>query len=103
MKLDQKLKYHRGLRAKTAQQVADELGIPVSTYRGYEYGARIPADLIPTLCEYFDVTPNEFFETKIKKIDSSQHEKLKYCIEDLKQTLGVLSEIYTDRIIYNTD
>lgn len=44
-----------------------KLGVPVSTYRGYEYGTRIPSELIPKVCQVFSITPNEFFNFPTQK------------------------------------
>ena len=102
MKLSDKLKSHRKKQGKTTQQMADDLGLPVSTYRGYEYGARVPADLIPKMCQLLGITPNQLFEIEVKKINLDHHAKLQICIEQVQKVLTMLSEIYSDRINYKT-
>ena len=50
----------KGLRADaglTQRQVADDLGIPVSTYSNYENDNRYPApDMLERICEFFRVS-----------------------------------------------
>ncbi len=42
---------------KTQQQVADELGMWLNTYRNYETGKRIPPfDFMIALAKYYDIT-----------------------------------------------
>ena len=50
----------KGLRTDaglTQRQVADDLGIPVSTYSNYENDNRYPApDMLERICEFFRVS-----------------------------------------------
>ncbi|WP_019123774.1 helix-turn-helix transcriptional regulator [Brevibacillus massiliensis] len=63
MKKNEKMVSLRGERSQ--KQVADEIGIPVSTYAMIEAGHRFPRkDLQLKLSRYFGVTVDELFFTE---------------------------------------
>ncbi|MGG1531429.1 helix-turn-helix transcriptional regulator [Brevibacillus agri] len=63
MKKNEKMTSLRGERSQ--KQVADELGIPVSTYAMIEAGHRFPRkELQLKLSRYFGVTVDELFFTE---------------------------------------
>lgn len=61
MKITQKIRQLRKERKMTLKETAKLLCVPVSTYRDWEYGRKIPADAAIKLAEVFDV------KNKIKK------------------------------------
>ena len=55
-----KLKRLRGIR--TMSGLAQELGIPVSTYQSYEYGARHVPDAVKIkIAKYYGLSVSEIF------------------------------------------
>ena len=76
----------------TPAAASRRLGVPISTYRGYEYGTRIPSELVPKVCRVFSVTPNEFFNFPTQKpqpLGLSQKER-KQAIHSLHQIIDLL-------------
>lgn len=50
---------------KSQEQVAEDLGIPVSTYASYEQGARIPRDSMKRkIADYYNRTVQFIFFSK---------------------------------------
>lgn len=89
MELSKKLKSLRGRRKLTVKEMAYGLDIPESTYRGYEYGSKLPADLLPKICGILSVSFDEFFrEGKASDSPEDQAEQLLYlmenCLKDLR-------------------
>lgn len=60
MKLAQKIRKLRLERKMTLKETAKYLEVPVSTYRDWEYGRKMPADAILKLSEAFDVPMTVF-------------------------------------------
>jgi transcriptional regulator with XRE-family HTH domain len=55
MKIAQKIRQLRLDRKMTLKEMAKYLDVPVSTYRDWEYGRRMPAEAILKLSEVFGV------------------------------------------------
>ncbi len=55
MKIAQRIRKLRLERKMTLKETANLLDVPVSTYRDWEYGRKMPADAILKLSEAFDV------------------------------------------------
>lgn len=56
------IKHARGNKYKSARLAAETLGIPPTTYTGYENGTRSPDYItLCRLCRAFDITPNQVF------------------------------------------
>ncbi len=58
----QVLKEIRLQNRMTQKELARRLDIPVSTYRGYEYGNKFPAELIPLLSLALEISVNDIFQ-----------------------------------------
>lgn len=86
MEISKRLQVLRNQSKKTCAEVAEKLGIPESTYRGYEYGSRLPAALMPQICFIFGVNFEEFF---CDKKDTLKSEKIKI-IENIENILNEL-------------
>lgn len=86
---DDRLKSVRMKSGLTQQQVADDLGIPYTTYRNYEYNLREPPIQIAIdICNYFHISLNYlcgFEEGEIPPVQV-QHDAI------TKQIINQLSE-----------
>ena len=83
-----KLKQFRVRHQLTVQELCHDLGISESTYRGYEYGVRLPANLVPKICKRYQITPNQFFE-----IDEQRPEKnIDYLFRLLNEALSIVAK-----------
>ena len=61
MKLNEKLKALRKDLGLTLKETSLRLGIPLTTYAGYEQGVREPSlEMLYQLCKFFDVTSKVF-------------------------------------------
>lgn len=60
MKIAKKIRELRIERKMTLKETAKHLEVPVSTYRDWEYGRKIPADAAIKLAEIFDVPMSIF-------------------------------------------
>lgn len=65
MKLAQKIRQLRLERKMTLKETAKYLEVPVSTYRDWEYGRKMPADAILKLAEAFDVPMTIFTQREM--------------------------------------
>lgn len=63
MKTAQRMRELRLEKNMTLKETAFLLEVPVSTYRDWEYGRKVPADIISKLAEIFDV-PISIFSMK---------------------------------------
>lgn len=72
-----KMKEQRKLCNLTQKAIAGKLGIGQDLYSRYESGKlNIPSTLIPEICYYLNITPNELFEyERYKKLYHSTDEK----------------------------
>lgn len=67
MKRAQKIRQLRLDRKMTLKETAKYLAVPVSTYRDWEYGRKMPADIILKLADVFDVPVAIFTERGVGK------------------------------------
>lgn len=79
-----KLKELREKQQLSVAEVSRALNIPQSTLRGYEYGQKVPADVIPEICNLFGLSPNAFFG--LEKI-SITHIELTALLSDIEALL----------------
>ena len=91
MKLNKKLKELRKDHSYSLEDVAQRIDIPVSTYRDYEYGSRLPADLLPRLCNLYQISVSEMFDLKSNYKFSK--EQCKNVISDIESSLQQLKDI----------
>ncbi len=80
MNLSQKIRKYRIDKRMTLKETAKRLEIPVSTYRDWEYGRKIPAEVISKLSEVFEIPLSAFME------NPSPHKK------DLASAIALLEE-----------
>lgn len=59
MKLSQQLRSLRQSQGLTMKKVAESVGVPVSTYRDWEYGSKVPASVAPKLAEVLRVSTRD--------------------------------------------
>lgn len=58
-----KMKEQRKMKGMTQVKLAEKLGIGQDLYSRYENGKlNFPVSLIPEVCYYLELTPNELFE-----------------------------------------
>jgi transcriptional regulator with XRE-family HTH domain len=62
MTLSKRIKELRNRRGLSVKELSIKLQIPESTYRGYEYGSKLPADLVPALCLYLGLNLEDFYK-----------------------------------------
>lgn len=65
MKISQKIRKYRLERKMTLKATAQLLGVPLSTYRDWEYGRKIPAEVLPKLAEAFNLPLTVFSEKSV--------------------------------------
>lgn len=85
MKLAQKIRQLRIERKMTLKETAKYLGVPVSTYRDWEYGRKMPADAILKLAETFDVPMSAF-----SKREKSPGADLQRAIDLMEEALRIV-------------
>ena len=100
---DDRLKELREKKGMTLQQIADELGIPKTTYNNYELDKREPsAMMLLKIATYFNVTPDYLLGFKPsndkKSPPRTRREELQETLTPLLETLDV-SQL-TDLIKY---
>ena len=78
MKLNNKLRTLRQERRMTMKKIAALIGIPVSTYRDWEYGTKVPAEQVYNIAKIFQVSISELFGTEV----DLNKEKLIKLLED---------------------
>ena len=78
MKLSNKLRTLRQARRMTMKKIAALIGIPVSTYRDWEYGTKVPAEQVHNIAKIFQVSISELFGTEV----DLNKEKLIKLLED---------------------
>jgi transcriptional regulator with XRE-family HTH domain len=59
MKLSQELRRHRQSQGLSMKKVAEAVQVPVSTYRDWEYGSKVPANVAPRLAEVLGVSTRD--------------------------------------------
>ena len=65
MKINEKLKDLRLKNNMTQRELAEKLGISIPTLQKYEYGTlKIKNEVILSLCDIFDISPDDFFYEK---------------------------------------
>ena len=65
MKINEKLKDLRLKNNMTQRELAEKLGISIPTLQKYEYGTlKIKNEVILSLCDIFDISPDDFFNEK---------------------------------------
>ncbi|MEM7645961.1 MAG: helix-turn-helix transcriptional regulator [Pseudomonadota bacterium] len=62
MTIPETLRNSRLKRDLSLRDVAEALEIPESTYRGYECGSKLPAELVPKICHFFGIEIQQFFQ-----------------------------------------
>ena len=83
MDLSKKIRQLRLDRKMTLKETAKQLQVPESTYRDWEYGRKIPADVALKLTEIFDVPITAFLgrktsrEADLERVISLMEEALK--------------------------
>ena len=93
MEISKKLSDLRKKRNLKVKEMAELLNIPESTYRGYEYGSKLPADLVPGICKITGVSFEEFYNSNkvfLECKDSSVLSTIKdleVCLEKLKESV----------------
>ncbi len=65
MKIAQRIRQIRLEKKMTLKEAARLLGVPTSTYRDWEYGRKIPAEIISRLADVYDL-PISVFTMKTK-------------------------------------
>jgi transcriptional regulator with XRE-family HTH domain len=78
MKLNNKLRALRQAKRMTMKKIATLIGIPVSTYRDWEYGSKVPAEKIHEIAKIFQISVSELFGTEA----DSNKEKLICLLEE---------------------
>jgi transcriptional regulator with XRE-family HTH domain len=76
MRLEKRLRELREARGLSVKEVAANLKMSESTYRGYEYGAKLPAHRVPYLCQKLGVTLEEFFNLQEESKDMNEEFKI---------------------------
>lgn len=65
-----RLKELRNERGMRQQEVADRLGLPIGTYRKYEYGDRqVPLEILVNLADLYEVSIDYLMERKTSPSD----------------------------------
>lgn len=88
MNFSKRLTHFRQQAELSQEQLSNILDIPLSTYRGYEYGTRLPATIIPKVCKAFKIDPNEFFT-----ICTSEKEGINKELRALQDLMHVLEAV----------
>jgi transcriptional regulator with XRE-family HTH domain len=78
MKLNNKLRTLRQAKRMTMKKIATLIGIPVSTYRDWEYGSKVPAENVHKIAKIFQVSVSELFGIEV----DLNKEKLICLLED---------------------
>lgn len=87
MEFSQRLQERRQALGMTQQQVADKLGVNVTTYAHYESGRRMPnIERLTMLCSMFDIVLNDHFPI-MRRFDCPPE-----LLDALKQTKEWVSE-----------
>lgn len=69
----------------TLKEMALHLRVPTSTYRDWEYGSKIPADVLVELSKLFRSTPNELLG-----LEKLQNRNLRQAIDLIEEGLKLL-------------
>jgi transcriptional regulator with XRE-family HTH domain len=65
MKLSSNLRVMRIGRRLTMKRIAALIGVPVSTYRDWEYGSKIPAEQLQNIAKILEIPISELFGEEI--------------------------------------
>lgn len=82
MEFGERLRVLREKRGLTLKGTANLVGVPISTYREWEYGRKILGEPYLKLAEVFEVSLNELFGAK-----SGSYEQYKKALEQTKKAL----------------
>lgn len=85
MSLSQRIKKLRQEQKMTLKEMAQHLGVPTSTYRDWEYGSKIPADVLIELSQLFKSSPNELLG-----LEKIQNRNLRQAIQLIEEGLKLL-------------
>ena len=69
MTLSQRIRKIRQEQKMTLKKMAECLQVPASTYRDWEYGSKIPAEMLIQISQLLNSSPNElldFEQTQLK-------------------------------------
>ena len=69
MTLSQRIRKIRQEQKMTLKKMAEYLQVPTSTYRDWEYGSKIPAEMLIQISQLLNSSPNElldFEQTQLK-------------------------------------
>lgn len=85
MSLSQRIRKHRQEQKMTIKEMAQQLGVPTSTYRDWEYGSRIPADVLIQISQLLKTSPNELLG-----LEKIQNRSLRQAIHLIEEGLKLL-------------
>ena len=91
--LTNKLKQWRKTRGLSVREVSEFLNIPESTYRGYEYGSKLPANLVPQVCQLFGLSFDHFFSHMGSGDDNNHSHDINHLFHNLTLIENSLSEV----------
>ena len=110
MKLNEKLKNLRIENKMTQRELANKLGISISTLQKYEYGTlNIKNEIILSLCDIFNISVDDFLNEKrqnemdiLKEMDDLEKEEFRrnkalLTIEKVKKKLEERKKIQKER------
>lgn len=87
MELAKRLKELRLAKDLSIKEISDLLEVPESTYRGYEYGVKMPADLVLSLSKNLKISPNDFYLYRQKQKASFE---VKQAVERIRDGLNII-------------
>lgn len=85
MNFSKRLKALREKRGITPKEMAENLGVSLSTYRDWEYGRKILGEPYQKIAEALDIGLNELFGNEIKS-----YGEVKNAIDEVRITLNKL-------------
>ncbi len=63
MKISERIRQLRIKKGLTMKETAKQLGVPTSTYRDWEYGRKVPGEVLRPLAQVFGVAVTDFTGT----------------------------------------
>lgn len=88
--MNHKLRELRKSKGLSIEKVAVQIGVPVSTYRDYEYGTRLPADLLKPISELYEMSISDLLG--VSSSDEALNEVISNVIYSLEKNIEILKQ-----------
>lgn len=83
MTISQRIRQLRLGKKMTLKEIAGQLGVPTSTYRDWEYGRKVPAEVVSRLAEFYGLPISAF--TANPKAQQSELRRVSALLEEALQ------------------